>query len=100
MRKIPAETNSFQAVLLPFHPDRFPHQMDDRTCWQIGCATNYTEKHRMRDMERQRSVKLMSSPPCVWLVGVSPSSYLLLVVVDGKPQTGQVGYTFLEGLLL
>lgn len=41
VRKIPTETRSFHAVLLPLHPDKFPHQIDDRTCWQIGCATNY-----------------------------------------------------------
>lgn len=40
VRKIPTETKSFQAVLLPLQPARFPHQMDDSTCWQIGWATN------------------------------------------------------------
>lgn len=38
------ETNSFQAVRLPLHPERFPHQMDDSTCWQIGWATNCKNK--------------------------------------------------------
>lgn len=32
VRTINTETKSFQAVLLPLQPARFPHQMDDRTC--------------------------------------------------------------------
>lgn len=44
VRKIPTETNNFQAVRLPLHPARFPHQIDDSTCWQIGWATNCENK--------------------------------------------------------
>lgn len=44
VRKIPTDTRSFQTVLLPLQPDKFPDQMDERTCWQIGWATNCTYK--------------------------------------------------------
>ena len=87
--KIPTETNSFQAVLLPLHPSRFPHQMDESTCWQIGCATNCGEN---REGERYILDR-------VFLI-VSVCSYLLLVVVNSKPQSWQVGYPLLEGLLI
>jgi hypothetical protein len=40
VRKMRKATKSFQMVVLPRQPARFPHQMEDRTCWQMGCATN------------------------------------------------------------
>lgn len=40
VRKMRKAMKSFQMVVLPRQPARFPHQMEDRTCWQMGCATN------------------------------------------------------------
>jgi len=86
VRKIPTETKSFQAVLLPLQPDKCPHQMDDRTCWQIGWATNYPNGDTTRGREK-RLTQFMSSFARLRLTAVFESSYLLLVVVDSKPQT-------------
>lgn len=98
VRKIPTETSSFQVVRLPLHPARFPHQIDDSTCWQIGWATNCKEK--TAEMERlimDQVHKSFYSP----LAGSNFfPSYLLLVVVDSKPKTRQAGYSLLKGLLL
>ena len=98
VRKIPTETSSFQAVRLPLHPARFPHQIDDSTCWQIGWATNCKDK--TAEMERLIMDQVHDSfdPPLAG-TNVFPS-YLLLVVVDSKPKTRQAGYSLLEGLLL
>lgn len=60
VRKIPTETNSFQAVLLPLQPARFPHQIDDSTCWQIGWATNCT-KNTQREIKDEFYVFFSSS---------------------------------------
>lgn len=53
VRKITMETNSFQAVLLPRHPARFPHQIEESTCWQMGWATNF---HRNKHTEREEHI--------------------------------------------
>ena len=53
VRKITMETNSFQAVLLPRHPARFPHQIEESTCWQMGWATNF---HRNKHTEREEQI--------------------------------------------
>lgn len=83
VRNIPTETSSFQAVRLPLHPARFPHQIDDSTCWQIGWATNCENKPT--EMERQimdQVYELFNSPLAD---SIFFSSYLLLVVVNSKP---------------
>lgn len=97
VRKIPIETNSFQAVLLPLQPASFPHQIEDRTCWQIGCATNC---HKQRETETEKSGIDCFYLTCLWLASVSNSSYLLLVVFDCKPQARQAGDSFLKGLFI
>lgn len=81
VRKIATETNSFQAVLLPLQPARFPHQIDDSTCWQIGWATNCTKTNTQRGRHKS-GIKNMSPFTHLWLTVASASSYLLLVVVD------------------
>lgn len=112
MRKIPTETKSFQAVRLPLHPARFPHQMDDSTCWQIGWATNcqnkptITETNSNNRLSRNREI-LCFNKKCALnkkLLECSASalfrSHLLLVVVDGEPEARQTRYSLLKRLPL
>lgn len=115
MRKIPTETNSFQAVRLPLHPARFPHQMDDSTCWQMGWATNcknnatITETNSNNTSCQNREI-LCFTKKCAFkkneksLLECSAStlfhSHLLLVVVDGEPEARQTRYSLLKCLPL
>lgn len=62
---------------------------------RLGAPQTATNREKQRRQEL-----IVSYLTCLWLASVSNPSYLLLVIVDCKPQARQAGDSFLKGLFL